>query len=158
MSEGEYVILSVFGLELMISSVQLSALRGEWLRARARPLRYQEEIVHIREEHRRVAVTLEKNALTWESRSSARDIDCPLLKEGLVAYMAEQAAVQRSFGAHFQRLWQSSMLSPQLEVELVDEGREVEGDGTGGAVLYAFADNNSDEEYGPKRSQDVDDE
>ncbi|GJE98466.1 CxC2 domain-containing protein [Phanerochaete sordida] len=135
------------GLEASTVGGMTEALRGEWLRARARPLRYREEIGHIREERRRTVVTLEKVALDWEARGAAREVSCPLLREGLRAYAAEQASIQRGFSAHFQRLWQAPIKNVTTETGPVDEGRELDGDLNGG-VLYAFAGDDSDDEDG----------
>lgn len=70
-------------------------------------MRFKEEIVFLREEQRRVLVSLEKNALIWEARAlTAKDREGgPLLQDGLAAYAAEQAALQRTWAAHFMQLW-----------------------------------------------------
>ncbi|GJF00432.1 CxC2 domain-containing protein [Phanerochaete sordida] len=120
------------------------AIRGEWLRARARPLRYKEEIVIVTEEQRRTIVTLYVEASEWAQRASIRDPDCPVLREGLAAYAAEQAARLRGLAAHFKRLWQG--LSNVQASTSADEGQENELES--GTMLYAFAGEDSDDEGG----------
>ncbi|GJE99776.1 CxC2 domain-containing protein [Phanerochaete sordida] len=118
------------------------ALRGEWLRARARPLRYREEIVLVNEEQRRTVVTLEVDAAEWDRRAGLREIDCPVLAEGVAAYAAEQAGLLRGLAGNFQSRWHAvkAIENPVT----ADEGQEAEVDG--GTVLYSFAKDDSDDE------------
>lgn len=79
----------------------------EWLRARARRNWFKEEVfAFIPEEMRRIKVSLEKHALDWDARQQQLDhITCPILKQGLHAYAAEQAWIRRSLSSHFAFIW-----------------------------------------------------
>ncbi|GJF00735.1 CxC2 domain-containing protein [Phanerochaete sordida] len=118
------------------------ALRGEWLRARARPLRYKEEVVLVKEEQRRTVVTLNVEAAEWDRRAHLRVATCPILQQGLAAYAAEQAALLRGLGSWFQQMWQAQASSGQANPR--DEGREIEVEG--GTVLYSFGGDDSGDE------------
>ncbi|KAI0703791.1 hypothetical protein BC835DRAFT_1230192, partial [Cytidiella melzeri] len=72
-----------------------NALRVEFLKARARCHRFTEEICHIREEQRRTFVSLEKDALRWDTRVFAPHQSDASVREGLAAYSAEQANLRR---------------------------------------------------------------
>ncbi|GJF01001.1 hypothetical protein PsYK624_173060 [Phanerochaete sordida] len=118
------------------------ALRGEWLRARARPLRYKEEVTIVKEEQRRTVVTLNVEASEWDRRAALRETVCPLLQQGLAAYAAEQASLLRGLGNNFQQAWQRVK---HIDIPTADdEGRETELDS--GSMLYGFAGDESEDE------------
>ena len=74
---------------------------------RARKERYREQLATVKEEKRRVAVSLEENALTWDRREglAASLKTCPIVAEGAAAYAATRAALERALIAKFQRTW-----------------------------------------------------
>lgn len=81
------------------------ALRSEFLRARARCLRYRENIKILLEEQRRTLVSLEKNAVIWETRATNYVHGDPILRQGAAAYASKQAAIQRLLANKFRALW-----------------------------------------------------
>ncbi|GJE98768.1 CxC2 domain-containing protein [Phanerochaete sordida] len=82
------------------------ALRMEFLRTRSRHYRYMEEVGYVVEEKRRVIETLEKESLAWDRREGgARSTSCAILRQGLSAYAAKQAAIRRGLSAKFSRIW-----------------------------------------------------
>nr|GAT50926.1 predicted protein [Mycena chlorophos] len=89
------------------------ALRIEWARTRARSLRWSEELDLLEEEMRRILQFLIWRADWWDERASLRENntetagDSTELREGLHAYSARQAALQRELSEAFKRDWQN---------------------------------------------------
>lgn len=82
-----------------------TALRVEWAKARARSLRWSEEVALLKEEMRRVLLFLENRAKWWTNlayNGNARPAD---LSEGVTAYALGQAQVQLDMAAKFEALW-----------------------------------------------------
>lgn len=150
MADGECVALRICCIML----IQRSALRGEWLRARARCARYKEEVVVVKDEQRRTLVALEKYALQWEERGSTGSARTASeeLREGIVAYAAEQAALHRALASKFRELWKARVVAVQPADE-TDEG--MEADDNLNDIRYTFAGNDSD---GECRNEANDDE
>ncbi|OJT12474.1 hypothetical protein TRAPUB_10982 [Trametes pubescens] len=72
----------------------IDLLRVEWLKARARKMRWEEEVRLLPEEMRRVLVTLQYEEKAWLARRTARVVADPALQEGLAAYATRQAAIR----------------------------------------------------------------
>ena len=84
------------------------AMRVEYLRARARVQRYREQIAILKEEKRRVLVSLEYEAEIWDSRRAAQLIgvdSASAESEGRAVYAAKQAAVRRRLASKFAVIW-----------------------------------------------------
>lgn len=75
------------------------SLRVEWLKMRARAMRWGEETKLLPEEMRRTLATYLLEEQVWMARATARTVDDPKLREGLVAYACDQAHVRRSMRA-----------------------------------------------------------
>lgn len=88
------------------------ALRVEFLKARGRVRRFDEEINILKEEKRRTVVTLEHEALTWDQRQGMRFLHSEALSEGLAAYAARQASLRRGLKAKFITLWTAQPRDP----------------------------------------------
>lgn len=118
-------------------------------------MRYQEEILHLEEEKRRVVVSLQKTAAVWDARerSVLHYEPSHLLQEGLTAYAAEQASLNRRLAARFQELW--NMGVSERAVEGTDDGQEAEGDSE---LRYTFGADNTDDEGITARGDNSDDE
>jgi hypothetical protein len=67
----------------------------EWVKARARAERWQEEVILLEEEMRRVLEFWQWKAGWWENQPSRRGTDLEMLTEGLLAYATEQAETER---------------------------------------------------------------
>jgi hypothetical protein len=113
------------------------ALRVEWCKARARALRWTEEVCLLLEEMRRVLQFLEWKASVWEARATTFGDDgdaehntielvgSRLLlhnrQEGLRAYALYQAWIQRELCRKFRSLWKDvpsrviSSVSPDID-------------------------------------------
>jgi hypothetical protein len=83
------------------------ALRIQWCRARARKLRWAEEIELLLEEMRRVREFLAWHARWWIERANGRGCVEKGLQEGLSAYAHCQASMCRQMKENFEKLWQS---------------------------------------------------
>lgn len=86
-------------------------MRGEFLRARARSLRFSEEVVILREEQRRVLESLEREAKTWEQRAAlAGRKECPITRQGAVAYAVRQSRLRRKLADQFRSSWSAGVV------------------------------------------------
>ena len=83
-----------------------TALRVEFLKMRARALRYAEEVQLLQEEQRRVLQSLHRTALIWEQRGRLAEAkECTILREGAVAYAARQHCLFTQLVLHFSQAW-----------------------------------------------------
>ncbi len=80
---------------------ETDSLRVEWIKARARWMRWHEETKLLPEEMRRCLATLLYEEKLWRMRATTREVEDPRLREGLVAYTLDQAAVRRRMHATF---------------------------------------------------------
>ncbi|SJL18897.1 uncharacterized protein ARMOST_22499 [Armillaria ostoyae] len=83
-----------------------------WLRSRARLKRWEEEVALLREEQRRVLVTLRYRVKWWDSRRSGWDGLAPEIVEGLRAYAAQQHDAQLVLASNFASKWPSQYVPP----------------------------------------------
>ncbi|KAF9456024.1 hypothetical protein BDZ94DRAFT_1353138 [Collybia nuda] len=74
--------------------VMNEALRVEWCRARARAMRWDEEVELLQEEMRRILVFLEWQAIWWEHQGTAAYSLDSTTKEGMIAYANKQASLR----------------------------------------------------------------
>jgi hypothetical protein len=89
-------------------------LRIEWAKSRARALRWGEDVKLIDEEMRRVLVSLDWKAAWWIDRGTAcKGLDPPMT-EGLVAYAAKQAQVQRDLAKSFADQWYPALAGYEI--------------------------------------------
>jgi hypothetical protein len=86
-----------------------TAVRIEWAKARARYLRWSEEVQLLKEEMRRVRKTLEWEARQWEGRTEPWTADAAAA-EGIMAYAMRQAQVRRDLLCHFTRMWDKPLV------------------------------------------------
>ncbi|KAH7904941.1 hypothetical protein BJ138DRAFT_1118936 [Hygrophoropsis aurantiaca] len=81
------------------------SVRVEWCKARARKLRWSEEVDLLREEMRRVLRFLDWRVRWWLSRPTTWEGLDPLVSAGLAAYAQRQADLHRSFSKAFEAQW-----------------------------------------------------
>ncbi|KAI9068672.1 hypothetical protein FKP32DRAFT_1672009 [Trametes sanguinea] len=86
------------------SDSMIDSLRVEWLKTRARKMRWAEEAMLLPEEMRRVLATYRYEHQLWLTRASARPVSDPALREGLVSYAIRQARVRTAMAAVFRRV------------------------------------------------------
>ena len=82
----------------------IDGLRVEWLKVRARQMRWGEEVRLLGEEMRRVLVTYRHEHQLWMVRSATPLSADPILKEGLISYAIKQAGIRSAMAQVFRRL------------------------------------------------------
>ncbi|KAH7905933.1 hypothetical protein BJ138DRAFT_1017003 [Hygrophoropsis aurantiaca] len=90
------------------------SVRMEWCRARARAMRWSEEVDLLQEEMRRVLQYFAWHATWWEEQGHSRSDGDSELLEGRSAYAARQADLRRSLSGLFGAMWD---VVPALLVE-----------------------------------------
>ncbi|TDL14368.1 hypothetical protein BD410DRAFT_734211 [Rickenella mellea] len=80
-------------------------MRVEYCKARARAIRWEEEVELVVEEMRRTIAFLEWRARWWRSLIGQRTDVSPSLASGLVAYALKQSHIQMQLAQHFSKLW-----------------------------------------------------
>ncbi|KAI9069790.1 hypothetical protein FKP32DRAFT_1559042 [Trametes sanguinea] len=87
------------------SEGMIDSLRVEWLKARARQMRWGEEVKLLPEEMRRVLMTHRYEYNSWLSRASPPLPSAdPALQEGLTAYAFKQAHIRASMASVFRTI------------------------------------------------------
>ncbi|KAF9457802.1 hypothetical protein BDZ94DRAFT_1285142 [Collybia nuda] len=81
------------------------ALRVEWCRARARAMRWDEEVELLQEEMRRILAFLKWHELWWEQQGVAASSSDAATNEGKIAYSRKQASLRRMLHERFSVTW-----------------------------------------------------
>ncbi|KAJ7015908.1 hypothetical protein C8F04DRAFT_1284057 [Mycena alexandri] len=82
------------------------SVRVEWARVHARKKRWEEEVMTLREEMRRVLRYLAWQSEWWHDHMAVRaDVDCLEIAAGLRAYALKQADLHDRLAAFFERKW-----------------------------------------------------
>ncbi|KAF9024498.1 hypothetical protein BDZ89DRAFT_954690, partial [Hymenopellis radicata] len=128
---GKHEISWIWLVEGATNSMDKSELEGsirvEWLKSRARALRWTEESRLCGVEKQRTLLSLEDEASKWEARASAWPTASPEVAAGVHALAHRQAAVHRSIDAQFQAIWAKPYKSgkrrkpDRIEVQEVEE-------------------------------------
>lgn len=130
-------MVSVFLLRvcLLIASIEF---RHEWSKAYARKARWNEEVVLLKEEMRRVLEFLMWRSKDWLRKGDHQAISslttCAFQLEGLCAYACRQADVFRNIRNHFLGIWKGLELprehltEPFNPTDLSFDAMEVDGD------------------------------
>ncbi|KAG6819140.1 hypothetical protein H0H93_014961 [Arthromyces matolae] len=101
-------------------------LRSEWAKSRSRVLRAEEEVSILKEEMRRAVLTLQWQAGEWKSRASLRSVADSSLREGLMAFAAQQASLHLALQARFVTVWKDPLAHEEKEEEEKEGGEEEE--------------------------------
>ncbi|KAJ7620508.1 hypothetical protein DFH06DRAFT_1273756 [Mycena polygramma] len=126
------------------------ALRAEWLKARARAMRWREELILLEEEMRRSIASAEYVAQRWEERATERvSSGEPMvleLAEGLAGYACEHAATAVRRAEVITAKWKEAREKGYLVLQGLDSGelvdvlvkalQEVEGEEEGERGMY----------------------
>ncbi|KAJ7739347.1 hypothetical protein B0H16DRAFT_1465303 [Mycena metata] len=123
------------------------ALRIEWAKARARALRWTEEVDLLEEEMRRIQQFLTWRAGWWRERADGRDREDGPQREGERAYAYRQAKLQEDLCASFALKWAHLP-------ELVRKGRDGELDAVPPVRNADDEEDNSEEEGSDDASDD----
>ncbi|KAJ7835911.1 hypothetical protein B0H14DRAFT_3460995 [Mycena olivaceomarginata] len=109
----------------------LAGLRAEWAKAWARTRRWTEEVELLREEMRRVPITMRWKAQWWEDRSTVAEFN-GYHAEGARAYALRQAELFQKLANHFETMWAGVAAGEEVEssaktpVEPIDADEEDE--------------------------------
>lgn len=107
-------------------SSDAAGVRVEWLKARARSLRWYEELLLLPEEIRRTVETHHFKAEWWLERASMRSacVDAAL-QEGLTAYATRQAYIRRGLARQVGALWSKTAKTALAALE--EDGVDAKG-------------------------------
>ena len=101
----------------MTDGCLISGLRCEWAKSKARADRWSEEVVLLVEEMRRVICFLDWKSSWWTTQAVARSGLPPDIADGLIAYAAKQAHLNRSLAAAFAVQWHPLLLPNGFAIE-----------------------------------------
>ncbi|KAJ7494547.1 hypothetical protein B0H11DRAFT_2155926 [Mycena galericulata] len=104
----------------------LTALRVEWAKAFARVKRWTEEVDLLKEEMRRVPVTLRAKAAWWDGKAVLEGSSLEHT-EGMRAYGARQGNLMRRLAAHFEVMWAGLADIESVPGEVERRAAELEG-------------------------------
>ncbi|KAJ7466765.1 hypothetical protein B0H11DRAFT_1921662 [Mycena galericulata] len=100
------------------------SVRVEWSRAKARKIRWEEEVTLLREEMRRVLRYLDWQARCWDERAlTPRGSE--ELQAGLRGYAARQSRMHRELGAFFRKRWSLDVRMATESVLASEEGADL---------------------------------
>ena len=135
-------------------------MRVEFLKVRARALRFGEEVQILQEEQRRVLKSLANDAYEWERRIVLSELkESPILHQGAVAYAARQRHLLLSLQMRFRQIWTNSGLGGVVDVHPDPEnGPRDELAGELGDGLLRMTPDSDDEAINPLKGYDSDDE
>ncbi|KAJ6514372.1 hypothetical protein C8R47DRAFT_1206735 [Mycena vitilis] len=144
------------------TEAMLTGLRVEWCKAWARTRRWTEEVCLLREEMRRVPISLRCKAEWWMAQRSPTGFEDAQL-EGAAAYATKQATLYTDLADEFERLW-----APVRHLEVVDgeeaarrqaaEGIDDEDEDEDGNIDNNDDNDGVDGEGGPEDDADADEE
>jgi len=90
-------------------------MRVEWAQCMARADRWEEEVILLQEEMRRVVQFLEWRSNDWFAKADAREDTTTLaVRAGLSAYANKQASVFHNLAVRFSKRWRSALISLSL--------------------------------------------
>jgi hypothetical protein len=90
-------------------------MRVEWAQCVARADRWEEEVILLQEEMRRVVQFLDWRSTTWLAKADSRtSAVAPTVLAGLSAYANKQGSVFRNLAVRFSQCWRSVLVSLSL--------------------------------------------
>lgn len=125
--DGTFALSIVYSLLTLIC---WTGMRLEWAKCRARAEHSREEIILLEEEMRRVLEFCRWRAEWWDGQANRRPTAPPAVREGLLAYAAEQAAVERRLARIWEDKWRAVRARAQITldqdaVDVADKMEEV---------------------------------
>ncbi|TFK60104.1 hypothetical protein BDN72DRAFT_779836, partial [Pluteus cervinus] len=101
-------------------------LRIEWCKSRARAKRWQEEVLLLQEEMKRVLLFLENEAKTWKFRAGFQSEEKGMRSEGRCAYALQQAGLREELRLHFEDMWKDVDEMIRLKGKVEGKGKNKE--------------------------------
>ena len=89
-------------------------LRIEWAKALARAERWEEEVLLLREEMRRVLFFLDNKAKWWREQGQLKSDSDPVIASGLISYAEKQASLQEQLATSFASMWLQGIQDAKL--------------------------------------------
>jgi hypothetical protein len=127
MKRNAFTIVRSFLVKSDRSADVLTAIWVEWARAHARKLRWEEEVLLLREEMRRVLRYLAWQSRWWRERVGVRADDVPReVTAGIDAYALKQADLHDRLAAFFRRKWEMGALTAARQLVAFEDAAEVE--------------------------------
>lgn len=84
-------------------------MRIEWCKARARAMRWGEEVQLLQEEMRRILAFLRWEAARWDGRRDDATLTNAEHEDGCVAYAKRQADLRRHLASSFEARWAETL-------------------------------------------------
>lgn len=111
------------GSEMLANEEGLNEiLKVEWAKGRARMLRWDEEVLLLKEEMRRVLVFLQWKAKWWLARTTGWGGLTEELAEGISAYGHRQAMIQLSLRQNFMDIWCDPLVAAAEAIVVPEDG------------------------------------
>jgi hypothetical protein len=92
-------------------------MRVEWAKAQARADRWQEEVVLLKEEMRRVIAFLDWRSTWWCAQGPCNTNIRNNIKDGLIAYANRQADLMQNLAKSFAAVWYPILVKAGLAIE-----------------------------------------
>ena len=92
-------------------------MRVEWAKTHARANRWQEEVLLVQEEMRRVIAFLDSKATWWRLQGHRHSDLHDDINTGLAAYAAHQSHLMQHLAETFATLWYPTLLQANLQIE-----------------------------------------
>jgi hypothetical protein len=102
---------------LLFVLIRYPGMRVEWAKTQARANRWQEEVLLVQEEMRRVIAFLDWKATWWHSQGQCRTDVRDDIKAGLAAYAARQGHLMRHLAETFAALWYPILTDANLQID-----------------------------------------
>ncbi|KAJ7870131.1 hypothetical protein B0H13DRAFT_1634924 [Mycena leptocephala] len=102
------------------------SVQVEWSRARARKVRWEEEVLTLREEMRRVLRYLGWQSQWWRDHVHAREEDAPELSAGISAYALKQADLHDRLAVFYQGKWNTSASAAARRIVALEDAAVAE--------------------------------
>ncbi|KAJ7123215.1 hypothetical protein C8R43DRAFT_1135931 [Mycena crocata] len=103
------------------------SVRVEWVRARARKIRWEEEVLMLREEMKRVLRYLVWQAAWWRVRAGLRTDLPEATAAGVHAYAMKQAHWHEELGQFFERKWKMNPVVAAKHLVAVEAAADLDG-------------------------------
>jgi hypothetical protein len=123
------VRISIVIITLSINLTFYLALRVEWAKAKARAARWEEEVVLLDEEMRRVIQFCDWKAEWWRNQPLQRVLDFTnnILSDGLKAFAEQQAAQEINIAEDWAAKWSAVRIRAAPIIEGMPDGYQEEG-------------------------------